>query len=390
MDWPWTPVKVGIAGPVNCREFKHLLRNESGLPEGMGGTAVTALVHALLGAGHEVSVYTLDPTVSADRLFYGERLKLYVGAYRARPRARALDGFRQERRTIARFVKSDVVDVVNAHWSYEYALGALASRPDTIVTVRDWAPLIFRMQPDPYRLIRLLMDRQCLRTARNFTVASPYMMSLLADRRLSATLTPNMIAAVATRARQRTSRLGRRLICVGHGLNGRKNVWALLRAMKHLEDCELYVVGNTYDVGDEAASWVEHEGLRDRVLFAGPLDHAATVAAIGASDVLVHPSLEESFGNVLVEAMAQGIPVVGGVQSGAVPWVLDQGQAGMLVDVRDPKAIAAAVHLILDDDETWCSLSRAGRTRVEAVFGERAVLEAYCQAYQMAIADGND
>lgn len=45
----------------------------------------------------------------------------------------------------------------------------------------------------------------------------------------------------------------------------------------------------------------------------------------------------------LIEAMARGIPVIGGQSSGGVPWTLDHGRAGRLVDVRSPDAVAQAM-----------------------------------------------
>ena len=53
--------------------------------------------------------------------------------------------------------------------------------------------------------------------------------------------------------------------------------------------------------------------------------------------------MEESFGNTLVEAMMLGTPVIGGRDSGAVPWVLDSGRAGELVNVRSEVEVVQAL-----------------------------------------------
>ena len=45
----------------------------------------------------------------------------------------------------------------------------------------------------------------------------------------------------------------------------------------------------------------------------------------------------------LIEAIACGVPVIGGQRSGAVPWTLDQGRCGYLCDVRNPDALADAI-----------------------------------------------
>jgi len=44
-------------------------------------------------------------------------------------------------------------------------------------------------------------------------------------------------------------------------------------------------------------------------------------------DVLVHPSLEEAHCMAVIEAMAMGMPVIGGRSSGGIPWTLAEGEA---------------------------------------------------------------
>jgi hypothetical protein len=74
---------------------------------------------------------------------------------------RAWDLFAQERAGLERAMREDPCDVVHAHWTYEFALAALASGQPTLVTARDWAPTILLMQRRlrllPYRLACLLL-----------------------------------------------------------------------------------------------------------------------------------------------------------------------------------------------------------------------------------------
>ena len=83
--------------------------------------------------------------------------------------------------------------------------------------------------------------------------------------------------------------------------------------------------------------WAQKKGLSDGVNFVGPVDPDELIDIYEQVDLMVHPSMEESFGMVLVEAMARKIPVIGGEKSGAVPWVLDNGKAGVLTDIRSPE-----------------------------------------------------
>ena len=97
--------------------------------------------------------------------------------------------------------------------------------------------------------------------------------------------------------------------------------------------------------------------------------------------IFVHPSLEESFGLVLVEAINAGLPVVAGENSGAVPWVLANGEAGILVDVKRPEAIARGIAQLLDDENATRAIVGRAQEHVAKNFSSEAVCEAYLASY---------
>jgi glycosyltransferase involved in cell wall biosynthesis len=84
--------------------------------------------------------------------------------------------------------------------------------------------------------------------------------------------------------------------------------------------------------------------LSDRIVFTGPRDDIAEWMA--SMDVLVCTSAHESFGRVLIEAMAVGTPVVA-TPVGAIPDVIDHGRTGLLAG--DADGLAAAVRRLLED-----------------------------------------
>jgi glycosyltransferase involved in cell wall biosynthesis len=89
-----------------------------------------------------------------------------------------------------------------------------------------------------------------------------------------------------------------------------------------------------------------------RVIFTGPLGGRALAAAYDAADLLVLPSRSESYGMVVVEALAHGLPVVA-TAVGGVPEALGQAPAGalpgLLVPPERPAALAGALRAWLDD-----------------------------------------
>jgi glycosyltransferase involved in cell wall biosynthesis len=114
---------------------------------------------------------------------------------------------------------------------------------------------------------------------------------------------------------------------------------------------------------------VDALGLRDRVLFAGMRDDVPDV--MRAMDVLVCPSQHESFGRVLIEAMAVGTPVVA-TTAGAIPDVVENGRTGILA-ADDAQELANAVARLLDDPREVERLTTAAREEVERRFDVRDV-----------------
>lgn len=85
------------------------------------------------------------------------------------------------------------------------------------------------------------------------------------------------------------------------------------------------------------------------------------------ADVFVFPSALETFGIVLLEALAFGVPVVASA-AGAARDVLAGGEAGILLPRPDRDSLAAAIAAVLDDPESARARAAAGRARVEAEF----------------------
>jgi glycosyltransferase involved in cell wall biosynthesis len=107
-------------------------------------------------------------------------------------------------------------------------------------------------------------------------------------------------------------------------------------------------------------------GLRDRVQFPGPRIGAALDQSYASADVMVLPSRFETFGMVVIEALARGLPVVatdvGGLTE-ALGHGADGTRPGLLVVPGDPAALAAALRAWLSDPGL--------RRRLRGAAGER-------------------
>lgn len=107
-------------------------------------------------------------------------------------------------------------------------------------------------------------------------------------------------------------------------------------------------------------------GLEGRVIFTGFRDDVEDI--IASMDVLVHASvLPEPFGLVLIEAMAQGLPVVA-TRGGGVGEIVQDGVTGVLVPPRDAAAMAEAISGLLGDPSRAKAMGEAGRRVVAERF----------------------
>ena len=164
--------------------------------------------------------------------------------------------------------------------------------------------------------------------------------------------------------------------CVSR-LDAEKGGETLLRAVPYLAPGTYLAFAGE---GPRLADWqklVAQLGVAHRVHFLGLRNDVELL--IAAANVVVVPSqYEEAFGQVVVEGMASGRPVVV-TRSGAMPELV--GRAGVVVPKRNPEAMAAAVNRLISDPELAARLGRFGRERAVRRFGMDAYVERMIALY---------
>jgi L-malate glycosyltransferase len=382
-------MRIAISAPIQIDRLASWLPqyDERELPVGFGGSPSTTVALGLLARGHELVIVTLDPTIDAPVELRGERVEVRVAPSRTHGRAR--DYFRLEREYVRDAIldAANRIDVVSAHWAYEFALGALQARVPTAVHLQDWAPALVRYAPEGARAhfaVRALMSLDVVRRSRHLSAPSPYI-AYRARRwaRRPVAVIPNPISEDGFLETPRRRASGRcSIVAINQGFSPFKNVGALLEAFPEIRSAmphaQLRLIGRGMEIGGPAWKWADARGLAAGVEFAGFLvGHGQVRAALDASDLLVHPSLQEAFSMVVADAMARSVPVVAGQASGGVPWVLDEGRSGVLVDVRSPAAIASGVIRLLRDDDDWERLASAALESARRRFSATTVVEQY-------------
>ena len=142
--------------------------------------------------------------------------------------------------------------------------------------------------------------------------------------------------------------LQRFVIYVGN-LEHIKGVDVLLQAMSYLpQDQHLYYIGE----GSLKSSLIENakaSGWQERVHFLGRLAHADLPRWMSAADCLCLPSRQEGCPNVILEAMACNVAVVAS-RVGGVPDLVEDNINGFLVEPQNPKALAAAIQKVSQEN----------------------------------------
>ncbi|WP_132993508.1 glycosyltransferase family 4 protein [Gordonia zhaorongruii] len=158
-------------------------------------------------------------------------------------------------------------------------------------------------------------------------------------------------------------RAGKTVMFLGRFDEPRKGIDVLMRALPRIvdefPDVTVLVVGG----GNEKALIRRAGDLASHLRFLGMVDDETKARALASTDVYVAPNLGgESFGIVLVEAMAAGAAVVAS-DLVAFSRVLDGGEAGRLVSTGSPVSLAAEIIELLQDDTLRAEFVARGRER---------------------------
>lgn len=146
-------------------------------------------------------------------------------------------------------------------------------------------------------------------------------------------------------------------------------------AKETLPDIKLILVGDGDDVGCYK-EYARQLSIEKNIKFLGALDTKKTVKIIQQTSLLALPSVTdaESFGNVLIEAMACAKPVIG-FNIGGIPSVIDNYKNGILVPVKNIYALSQAIVKIVSDPILAKKLGENGRRKVINNYSQEKQLE---------------
>jgi glycosyltransferase involved in cell wall biosynthesis len=118
-------------------------------------------------------------------------------------------------------------------------------------------------------------------------------------------------------------------------------------------------------VGTVLRERARHAGLGERVVFHGPLPQARVAAVMARCDLLLHPSRAESYGMVLAEAAACGLPALS-FRVGAAEQLIRHGENGLLAPAGDWDGFAQHLERFLTDPALRGALARGHRRGIRS------------------------
>lgn len=367
---------LAICGPLDTENLRQRLGLRlAGAPPGIGGLPVDIEIVEMCQRGMELTVVTGDMSLKEPFRISEGPLRLRYVPVRPRARDRALGLFQQEIRSMAEELVDARPDVVHAHWSYEFALAGLRADLPLIVTCHDSPWDILFQHRDAYRMIRLLMAISVFRRGRVFTAVSPYVKDRIAWmlRGECRVIANGMdLSNFSPRSPTVARRSGPILVALGNS-SRRKNIGAALRAFplirRELPGAELHLFG---------PGLTDAENCVEGIWFHGQQSHPDVIAFLNErADLMIHPSYEDACPMAVLEGQAAGLPVVGGIGSGGVPYILGASANDSLVDVRDPTAIAGASIRIFKDKDMYRRLSSQAKENIQQRFTAQMMVDNY-------------
>lgn len=298
-------------------------------------------------------------------------------------------------RRIIGLIRQHDIDIVNVHYpersSLHYALAALWTGVPLVVSVHgtDAFPAGTPEDGRPASVDFVLRAAESI-VSPSETYADWLRQSLSADRTRVVVVPNGVDVGTPGVARESIDAAGLvdnggplELVSVGR-LTRDKGHATLIRALRELVEggleARLEIVGEGPD-RDALEALAERQGVGRRVTFAGGREHQDVVATLREKDLFVVASRAESFGLAVVEAMAVGLPVVA-TSVGGLPEVVVDGETGILVDPRDPTALALALRKMAADPLSRRRMGARGAERVREKFLARHMASGYEAEYR--------
>ncbi len=292
-------------------------------------------------------------------------------------------------------VRNHSIDLLHVHYAIPHAISAYLAReilggvPKLVVTLHGTDITVVGADPSFLPIVRLGIERADAVTAVSHSLARQTHELLGVTRPID--VIPNFVDAnrcdadFAAAHRRRLSPDGAPLLVHASNFRPVKRITDVLEVFRrvHAEvPSHLALVGDGPD-RPAAEKFVREAGIAHRVEFLGNVTPVEGV--IGAGDLFLLPSGEESFGLAALEAMACGVPVITS-NAGGLPELVHNGDGGFAFPIGDTRAMAQQAVTLLKDRSELDRQRLLARQRAIEHFSTGRVVDLYEALYQRLLA----
>jgi len=392
-------MRIAILGPITSQDFISLIKKKDlkSLPKGHGPSHLSNLAMGLLEFGHKVSVITLSEGINKNKIIICKNKKLKIYYCPLRKSLFRLKGllYGQEVDYLSQAIKQDNPDLVHANWVYEYAFAATNSKKKYILTNHDIPHIILKYQKTLYRLVRFFMGFISLKNAKQITTPSKY--AKLQTEKYTKTpisVIPNTALKkdlLNSKIKEKKINKKLKIVMLNNGFTPFKNVKIALKAFKEFKkfspNSTLCLIGNQIEEGAACHEWTKKNNLDEHVVFNGYLEHPDLMKVFHKYDVLLHTSLEETFGTIYIEAMIKGVPIIAGKYSGATPEIIKNN--GLLVDVKNCEQIVNGLKKYLQNPILWKKIRYKAYKYARSNYNNKTIARKYLHLYKKTLNKSN-
>lgn len=383
-------MRVGIAGPMSL-ELLNFDQKVENLPMGYPASLISKIINSFVKEGIKVVAFTSSPDINKNFIKETENLILCVVPQRVHA-ARYI--YKSEREELNKLMQKYQCEVINALWSYEFALAALSTNIPTVVSLHDHALSILKLivisknnlATKLHWFIKFLINKYVLKKAKYLCVNSEYLYNLLPNKYKDKTRIINHFYSNDLKSDFVPIAKKRNIILsISDGFGKRKNIDTALKAFKMVREkiptLEYFLIGKDMGPNEDTYNYAYKHNLHLGVNFLGWMKFEEVMKILPTAKMLLHPSREESFGMAVLESMALGTTVIGGKKSGNIPKLLDNGNAGIICDVNSPKEISEAILTLYGNEILNDNLRKKALDFVKSRYSEHKIIKQYVSYY---------
>ena len=174
---------------------------------------------------------------------------------------------------------------------------------------------------------------------------------------------------------------------INNGFTSFKNVKIALEAFKKFNEfspkSSLCLFGNEMQNNASCHKWAKNNNLDKNVIFYGYIENIKLIKIFHNFDVLLHTSLEETFGNIYLEAMIRGVPIIAGKNSGATPEIIKKN--GLLINVKKCEQIVDALKKYLQNPILWKKIRYKAFNYAKRNYNNKKIIKNYLRLYKKTL-----